>query len=121
MKTVKVTTDDVVSVIDIDFRDYHSIKNAIGGYFETVCTAKMKEYFGCSIIFLADEEGHIKQLPSNRLGSHFYDTERHGCPIAGDIIFAMQYGEDIEGLLNADAVAVKLLSDFTYLRREANE
>ncbi len=118
MKTVKVTTDNVVSVIDIDFNDFRSIKESIGGYFEVVRTSKMAEYFGCSIIFLADEEGHIKQLPINRLGSYLYDTERHGWPIAGDIIFAMPYGEYILGLGNADALAKRLLNDFTFLKEE---
>ena len=88
MKTIKITTDNVVSIIDVNFNDFRSIQNAIGGYFETVKTQKMWDYFKCPMMFLADEEGHLKKLPLNQLGSYFYDTERHGWPIVGDIILA---------------------------------
>lgn len=42
MKTVKVTTDNIVSVIDIDFDNYREIQKAIGGHFETVHTSQIK-------------------------------------------------------------------------------
>lgn len=38
MKTVKVTTDDRISIVDVDFDDFRSIQKAIGGHFETVRT-----------------------------------------------------------------------------------
>lgn len=31
MKTIKITTDNVVSIIDVNFNDFRSIQNAIGG------------------------------------------------------------------------------------------
>lgn len=40
MKTIKITTDNVVSIIDVNFNDFRSIQNAIGGYFETVKNTK---------------------------------------------------------------------------------
>lgn len=118
MKTVKITTDNIVSVIDVELNDFRSIQRAIGGYFETVHTQKMFDYFKRPMIFLADEEGHIKKLPLNRLGSHFYDTERHGWPIAGDIILAVPDGEYILGLDDAEDVKNQLLTDFIYLKEE---
>lgn len=118
MKAIKVTTDNVVSIIDVDFNDLHSIQNAIGGYFETVKTQKMWDYFKCPMMFLADEEGHIKQLPLNQLGSYFYDTERHGWPIAGDIILAVPDGEYIIGIDDPDGLKLKLLNDFKFLKEE---
>ena len=45
MKTVKVTTDNKVSIIDVDFSDFKSIQQAIGGSFETVHTHLMADYF----------------------------------------------------------------------------
>ena len=118
MKTIKVTTDNTVSVIDVDFNDFRSIQKAIGGYFETVKTQKMLDYFKQPMIFLADEEGHVKGLPLNQLGSYFYDTERHGWPIAGDIILAIPDGEYILGLDDAEAMKKQLLKDFDFLEEE---
>lgn len=116
MKTIKISTNNEVSVIDVDFNDFCSIKNAIGGYFETVKTQKMWDYFKRPMMFLADEEGHLKQLPLNQLGSYFYDTERHGCPIAGDIILAVPFGEYIIGIDDVEVLKLKLLKDFKFLK-----
>ena len=114
MKTVKITTDNVVSVIDVDFNDFRSIKKAIGGH----KTRKMYDYFKQPMMFLADEEGHLKRLPLNQLGSYFYDTERHGWPITGDIILAVPDGEYILGLEDAEAMKTQLLKDFDFLEEE---
>lgn len=118
MKTIKISTNNEVSVIDVDFNDFRSIKNAIGGYFETVKTQKMWDYFKRPMMFLADEEGHLKQLPLNQLGSYFYDTERHGWPIAGDIILAVPDGEYILGLEDVETMKEQLLKDFDFLEEE---
>ena len=115
MKTIKISTNNEVSVIDVDFNDFRSIKNAIGGYSETVKTQKMWDYFKRPMMFLADEEGHLKKLPLNQLGSYFYDTERHGWPIVGDIILAVPDGEYILGLEDAEAMKIQLLNDFEFL------
>ena len=116
MKTIKISTNNEVSVIDVDFNDFRSIKNAIGGHFETVKTQKMWDYFKRPMMFLADEEGHLKKLPLNQLGSYFYDTERHGWPIAGDIILAVPFGEYIIGIDDVEVLKLKLLKDFKFLK-----
>ena len=116
MKTIKISTNNEVSVIDVDFNDFRSIKNAIGGYFETVKTQKMWDYFKRPMMFLADGEGHLKKLPLNQLGSYFYDTERHGWPIAGDIILAVPFGEYIIGIDDVEVLKLKLLKDFKFLK-----
>lgn len=121
MKTIKITTDNVISIIDVNFNDFRSIQDAIGGYFETVKTQKMWDYFKCPMMFLADEEGHLKKLPLNQLGSYFYDTERHGWPIVGDIILAVPDGEYILGLEDAEAMKIQLLNDFEFLEGESDE
>lgn len=67
MKTLKITTDNKISIVDVDFKDFRSIQQAVGGYFETVKTRKMWDYFKAPVIMLVDEEGlralWIRQLP----------------------------------------------------------
>ena len=56
MKTVKVTTDNKISLIDVDFSSFKDIQRAIGGSFETVHTRLMADYFkDLSVIMLVDE------------------------------------------------------------------
>lgn len=113
MKTVKVTTDNKISIIYVNFDDFRSIQQAIDGHFETVRTQLMADYFGdASMIMLVDEEGLIKGLPINALGSALYDTPRNGCPIVGDLIFARTSGEDIVAPENTEALKDKLLHTF---------
>lgn len=56
MKTLKITTDNKISIVDVDFKDFRSIQQAVGGYFETVKTSlsgrKKKRYMdltGCQL------------------------------------------------------------------------
>ena len=112
MKTVKVTTDNKVSVIDVNFDDFRSIQQAIGGHFETVRTQLMADYFkDPSVIMLVDEEGLVKELPMNAVGSALY---RGG--IVGDLIFAKTKGEDIIAPENAEALKDRLLHTFIGLQ-----
>lgn len=117
-RTIKVTADNLVKEIEVDFSDYRSLKRAIGGYSETVHTQKMYDYFKEPVLLLVDEEGHLKNLPLNQLGSFFYGTEEHGWPIAGDIIFAVPAGEELEAPADTVALKEKLLKDFPYLKEE---
>lgn len=108
MKTVKVTTDNKVSVIDVNFDDFRSIQQAIGGHFETVRTQLMADYFkDPSVIMLVDEEGRIKELPINPVGCTLY----RGI-VAGDLIFAKTKGEDIIAPENVEALKDRLLHTF---------
>ena len=113
MKTVKVTTDNKISIIDVDFDDFRSIQQAIGGYFETVHTQLMADYFkDPSVIILVDEEGLVKELPLNPVGSALYRGA-----IAGDLILARVQGEDIVAPDNPEALKDRLLHTFVGLRR----
>lgn len=89
-KTIKITSSNEISVVDVDFDDFRSIQKAVGGMFETVKTQRLNAYLGRSVIMLVDEEGILKQLPLNRTGSRFY-----GYPIVGDFILAIPIHEDI--------------------------
>lgn len=120
MKTLKITTDNKISIVDVDFKDFRSIQQAVGGYFETVKTRKMWDYFKAPVIMLVDEEGLIKGLAYNTVASTFYGVEEHGCMIAGDAIFGLVLGEDIIGLGDRDAEQwmEKMLKDFPVLQKE---
>lgn len=112
MKTVKVTTDNKISIIDVDFDDFRSIQRAIGGHFETVHTRLMADYFkDPSVITLVDEEGLIKELPLNLVGSALCQGT-----IAGDLIFAQAQGEDIVAPDNPEALKDRLLHTFMGLQ-----
>ena len=114
MKTVKVTTDNKISLIDVDFSDLKSIQRAIGGHFETVHTQLMADYFkDSSVIMLVDEEGLIKELPLNPVGSTLYRGV-----IAGDLICARVDGEDIVAPDDPEAIKDRLLHTFTGLQEE---
>ena len=86
MKTVKVTPDNIISVIDVNFDDFRDLQKAVGGHFEIVSTKTLYETFKMPMIMLVDEDGIMKQKEVNRLGSYFYDADRHGWPILGDIV-----------------------------------
>lgn len=119
MKTLKITTDNKISIIDLDF-DCESLKEEIGGYFETVKTQKLWDYFKAKVVMIVDEEGLIKELPANLLGCYFYDTDKHGFPIVGDVILGLMIGPEIIGLGERDAEQwmEKMLKDFPKLEEE---
>lgn len=119
MQTVKVSTDDVVSLIDIDFDNSREIRNAIGGHFEIVHTHLMDAYFkDPSIVMLVDEEGLLKRLPMNVFGSLVYGAAEHGHLIVGDLILAKVVGEDITAPDDAEALKSKLLRDFPLFKED---
>lgn len=115
-KTVKVTTDNQVSIIDVDFNDVKDIRKAINGDFETVRTQCLADFFCDSyIVMLVDSNGIMRGLPVNTLGCIFYETARHGCPIAGDLIFAQLRREDIGSPENPEKLKDKLLGVYPML------
>ena len=57
MKTVKVTPDNIISVINVDFDDFRDLQKAVGGHFETVSTKTLYETFKMPMIMLVDEDG----------------------------------------------------------------
>ena len=83
MKTLKITTDNKISIIDLDF-DHESLREEVGGYVELVRTQKLRDYFKTKVVMIVDEEGLVKNLPMNPMGCYFYDTDKHGNPIVGD-------------------------------------
>ena len=118
MKTIKITANNKISIVDVDFDDYKAIQREIGGDIETVKTQKMFDYFGRPVLMLVDEDGYAKELSGNAVGSFMYDFERHGLPILGDIIFAQpsgEYGEDMEGIDEPEGTMKMLMQRFGFL------
>lgn len=117
MKTLKITTDNKISIIDVDVDDHKALRQAIGGYVEAVHTGAMHEYFKAPVLMLVDEEGLIKNLPANAVASHFYGCQNHGHIIAGDAIFAISLGESMTGFGDRDSEQWlnKMLNDFPVL------
>lgn len=48
------------------------------------------------LMFVCNEEGIIRELPVNLVGSLLYGTPLHGCPIVGDIAIVQQGWRDGE-------------------------
>ena len=119
MNTLKITTDNKISVIDLDFKDFKAIQREIGGHFECVKTQRLWGYFKAPVVMLVDEEGLIKGLPFNAVASAFYGYDEYGCGIVGDILLGLVLGEDIIGLGDSDSEQwmEKLLKDFPTLER----
>ena len=120
-KTLKVTTGNEILEVDVNFDDFRSIQKAIGGYFETVHTLRMRKYFGEPMMIMVDEEGLVKGLDTNRCGSWMYGTDEHGHRIAGDFILGAptEYG-DILPPDNLDQIKAKLIKDFNLKEVQEN-
>ena len=61
MKTVKVTPDNIISIINVDFDDFRDLQKAVGGHFEIVSTKTLYETFKMPVIMLVDEDGNRKK------------------------------------------------------------
>lgn len=65
---------------------------------------------GQCVSMLVDEEGGLKELETNIVGSYLYETDRHGCPIVGNILFVGEkwVGDGIDFCGIEDAVLESL-------------
>ena len=114
MKTIKITTDNKLSIIDVDFDDYRDIQKAVGcKHFETVKTQRLFDFFGGPVLFCVDESGLLKYLPINRVASFFY-----GGVIVGDIVFGIPVYDTIEAPKDVESMKQQLLDTFGVLREE---
>lgn len=115
MKTIKITADGKVSIIDVDLDDYEAIQQAVGGYPEAVSTKWMFHFFKRPVVMLINKEGCEKELEFNPLGTAFYDLT----PVEGDIILAQPadtYGK-LEGIGEPEETVKALVEHFKFLQR----
>ena len=92
---------------------------ALGGGAE--CTRNQGE----AVAMLVDEEGYYHDLPVNPIASWLYETDKHGCPILGDVLIIGEYldsdGITFSGLCNTQIQILlpklMILSDHTKRRK----
>ena len=82
MKGIVITTKYEMRVQEFSEPAYKSVGEAVGGWIEVVRPVRLK-YPYCIVV---NEEGMLRNLPMNTLGSFLYGVDNHGSPIAGDIV-----------------------------------
>lgn len=116
VKTVKITTDNKISVEELPNWSLGSWGKAIGAdCTETVKTQIMYDLFREPVVMSVDESGLVKNREVNAVGSFLYGIQNHGTPIVGDIIFGLQNGPDILPLADAELVKFFLKDHFPLL------
>ena len=107
MKGVVFTTDGKMFVKEFTQPLYKSVGDVVEGWIEVVHPRGLEDPF----CFICNEEGLLRDLPLNAMGSLWYGTLQHGCPIAGNIVVMKEDyvdGElDIVGLTAAEIGQVK--------------
>lgn len=82
MRALKITTNCEVQEIELQEPLHLSIRESLGGWLEIVRPGTVP----FPLVIIVDEEGLLKNLPLNPVGSYMYQTWRHRQPIVGDII-----------------------------------
>lgn len=82
MKGIVITTKYEMWVQEFSEPAYKSIGEAVGGCIEIVHPARLGRPY-CMVV---NDEGLLRNLPMNVLGSFLYRTDIHGSPIVGAIV-----------------------------------
>ena len=135
MKAIKITTDNVISVVTVPEPTWKGMGQLVGGYFEHVrphgfvnLDVPEKE----NLCMIVNGEGRIIGLELNDVGSHLYnDLPCHKGfdfePVVGDILILTEgfvHGEpDIVGLSDEQLIIVRiaLKEKFDYLMEVTEE
>lgn len=105
VKTVRVTTDNEVSILELPNWSIREQEKAIGADLtECVRTKRIFEFFGDGVVMIVDESGLIKNRPDNLIASFLYGADTHHSPIAGDVIFGIRKREDVYPLDNPERI-----------------
>lgn len=132
MKLIKISTDMELTVHDFPDGDYaqqnKALRGLIGNYcsiYEHVMPTRLYRELGMKdhptkvpgqcVSMLIDEDGRLKENEPNLIGSYLYETDRHGQPIMGNVLFV---GEEWGG----DGIDFCGIEDsvFKRLERELN-
>lgn len=79
MKTIRIDTRNHISVLDI--HAVSDLRELLGDTPEHVRPRRLPPPY---CMFVADN-GLLKALPLNAVGSWLYETDKHGSPIVGDV------------------------------------
>ena len=123
-KTVKITTDNQISLVDIMPFDQYGWYRAIGGgcdCVETVRTQWMFDLFQRPVMMLVDEEGRIRGRERNLSASLLYGMMEHGEPIVGNVLFAIPAEPEILPPADAGSILETLKRVFPFLKEDKQE
>lgn len=107
-KIIRITADNEITVHDFPTGDYEEqndfLRGLIGGkceLYEHVMPNRLYTILGApkqmgnAVCMLVDEEGYYHDLDVNYIGSWLYETDLHGSPIVGNILFiAEEFGDE---------------------------
>lgn len=117
VKTVKITTNNEISLIELPNWNISTMEAAIEARCtEAVKTQRMIDLFQDSIVMIVDESGKVNNRPDNQVASILYGVDLHGCTIAGDVIFAVRRGPDDLPPENPELLKFFLKDHFPMLR-----
>ena len=110
-KTIKITADNQMQLIDVDFTSLKSMQKAINGHIETIRTKAITSFFhNSSILMIVDEDRWNKRLNINVVGTILCNLS-----IVGDFYLAEAAEEDIIAPSNLTDIRKKLIERFPYL------
>lgn len=121
-KTVKITTDNKISVVDIPWTREEWYKVIGGGcdIVETVKTQRMFGLFRTPILMIIDEEGLIRGQELNLAASLLYGMDEHGWSITGNVIFGVPSGPDICPPEDPETIKKILMEACPFLEEESH-
>lgn len=128
MKAIKITTDDVISVVDIQEPTLKGMQEQVGGHIEVVRPYGLFELDvpgSESLIMICNEEGKLEDLDFNYVASEIYDEDGYD-DIAGDVLLMAEGfvdGEpDIVGLEEGQlqALYAELLNEYEFIIKLKN-
>lgn len=122
MKGIVITADDRISIRDFSAPLYRSVGETVDGLIEIVHPIGLLNPY-CIIV---NEEGIVRGLKINRVGSLLYGSHFHGNPILGDLVVMKTAftpeGPDIVGLEDDELQHLyKLLKDYSLTPVETSD
>lgn len=120
MKGIVITASGELSVQDFSAPLYKSVGDAVDGWIENVHPRGLSFPY-CMIV---NEEGLLRNLPYNAVGSYLYETQKHGSPILGNIVIMKEgmtpEGPDIIGLSDDDVNTLYTMFKKKFTLKEKN-
>lgn len=124
MKTIKITADNKISIVDVDFSNNRAIMDAMGGPVEVVATDELYNFFKCPVLMMLDKNGYKPKdingfcPTANAVASFLYGYVKTGIPVLGDVILAQPAGgriENLEGVGELEEKIQMLMQHFSFL------
>ena len=118
VKTVKITTESRISVVELPNWNWKAQAKEIGAeYIEIVRTKRMYDLFGEKVVMIVDDSGLVENKQENPYASYLYGADQHGEIIAGDVLLGVQKGLDVFPLENPEKTLKVLALEFPILQR----